>query len=53
MLAGVSRSGYYAWKKNKRKRELKDEQDKEDFEKILQAYSFKNRYKGARGIRMV
>ena len=53
MLAGVSRSGYYAWKKNKIKRELKNAEDKKDFEKILQAYSFKNRYKGARGIKMV
>jgi len=31
----------------------KEIQDKQDFELILKAYSYKNRYKGARGIKMV
>ncbi len=53
ILAGVSRSGYYAWIKNLDRRLFKEEQDKKDFELILQAYTFKNRYKGARGIKMV
>lgn len=44
-IAGVSRSGYYSWLKNKRnsesymrKKELKDQ---EDFKKILEAYQFR------------
>lgn len=53
MLAGVSRSGYYAWIKNSDNRTRKEVRDKEDFHLILQAYKFKNRYKGARGIKMV
>lgn len=53
MLAGVSRSGYYAWIKNPNNRTRKEVHDKEDFHLILQAYKFKNRYKGARGIKMV
>lgn len=53
MLAGVSRSGYYAWIKNSDNRIRKEVRDKEDFHLILQAYKFKNRYKGARGIKMV
>lgn len=52
-MAGVSRSGYYAWEKTIGKRLSKEEQDKKDFGLILQAYTFKNRYKGARGIKMV
>jgi hypothetical protein len=31
----------------------KEIQDKQDFELILKAYSYKNHYKGARGIKMV
>ena len=55
-IAGVSRSGYYSWLKNKRnsesymrKKELKDQ---EDFKKILEAYQFRGYNKGSRGIRM-
>lgn len=52
-IAAVSRSGYYAWLRQKEYRMEKDIQDKKDFELILKAYTFKNRYKGARRIKMV
>ena len=55
-MAGVSRSGYYSWIKNKNnpnsymsKKEL---QDQEDFSLILKAYQFRGFDKGSRGIRM-
>lgn len=55
-MAGVSRSGYYAWLKNKNnpdsymsKKEIKDQ---EDFKLILKAYQFRGYDKGSRGIRM-
>lgn len=51
--AGVSRSGYYAWIKRYDERKKKELQDKDDFDKIIEAYKYKNRYKGARGIKMV
>jgi uncharacterized HAD superfamily protein len=49
----VSRSGYYAWLNQEENRIKKEIKDKQDFELILKAYSYKNRYKGARGIKMV
>lgn len=52
-IAAVSRSGYYAWLEQEENRMKKEIQDKQDFELILKAYSYKNRYKGARGIKMV
>ena len=53
-IAKVSRSGYYNYVKNltASKYLLKEEKDKEDFELIMKAYKFKNRPKGARGIKM-
>ena len=50
--AGVSRSGYYAWLKAAPIREARDEQDKKDFELILEAYKFRGYDKGARSIHM-
>lgn len=50
---GVSKSGYYNYFNNENKRNIKDEQDKMDFELILKAYKFKNRKKGSRQIKMV
>ncbi len=52
--AGVSRSGYYNYVKNltSDKYILREGKDKNDFELILRAYKFKNRKKGARGIKM-
>lgn len=50
-MAGVSRSGYYAWMKAKPKREAREKEDENDFKKILEAFRY--RYpKGARGIYM-
>lgn len=37
-LAGVSRSGYYAWVKAEPVREVREAQDKADFEIILTIY---------------
>lgn len=51
-VAGVSRSGYYNWLKSAPAREKREQQDREDFEKILEAYKFKGYAKGARGIHM-
>ena len=51
-LAGVSRSGYYAWVKAAPIRAAREEQDKKDFELILQAYKYRNYAKGAVHIHM-
>ena len=50
--AGVSRSGYYYWLSTEEDRKLREEQDKKDFELILEAYKFKGYAKGIRGIHM-
>ena len=51
-IAGVSRSGFYAWMSAAPARENRDCRDKEDFNKILEAYRFRGYAKGARGIHM-
>ena len=51
-IAGVSRSGYYNWVNKKKKREEKEAKDRADFERILEAYSFRGYDKGAQGIYM-
>ena len=51
-IAGVSRSGYYAWKKAEQTRKAQEEQDRKDFELILDAYKMHGFTKGARGIYM-
>jgi putative transposase len=51
-IAGVSRSGYYAWLKAEPRREANEERDKADFELILVAYNKRGYTKGARGIYM-
>ena len=51
-IAGVSRSGYYAWVKAAPIREAQEEQDRRDFDLILKAYSFRGYDKGAKGIHM-
>ena len=51
-VAGVSRSGYYAWvnaEPNRIKREL---QDQKDFNLILEAFQYRGYDKGVRGIHM-
>ena len=55
-IAGVSRSGYYSWIKNKNSPDSymskKELQDQEDFALILKAYQFRGFDKGSRGIKM-
>lgn len=51
-IAKVSRSGYYNWVVSEENRNLKEEQDRKDFEIILIAYNYKGYNKGARGIYM-
>lgn len=52
--AGVSRSGYYNFfsKKSIKRRKQKEKKDKALCKKILKAFRFKNRKKGARQIKM-
>lgn len=51
-LAGVSRSGYYAWLKAAPAREARELQDQSDFELILNIYKKRGYAKGARSIYM-
>ena len=51
-IAGVSRSGYYAWLGAEPYRQKREEADKADFELILEAYKHRGYAKGARGIYM-
>ena len=51
-IAGVSRSGYYNWLTSETRRQEKEEQDRKDFDIILQAYLFRGYDKGVKGIRM-
>ena len=51
-VAGVSRSGFYAWCKAAPKRQAREDKDKADFDLILVAYRFRGYAKGARGIHM-
>ncbi|MDR0899817.1 MAG: IS3 family transposase, partial [Lactobacillaceae bacterium] len=51
-LAGVSRSGYYNWRKREPIRQTREERDRVEFEKILAAYQFRGYAKGSRSIHM-
>ncbi len=51
-IAGVSRSGCYAWVKAAPIREAQEEQDRKDFDIILEACQRRGYSKGARGICM-
>lgn len=51
-IAGVSRSGYYRWLAAENSRNAREEQDKKDFNLILEAYNYRGYAKGARGIYM-
>ena len=51
-IAGVSRSGYYAWEKAAPTRERRENADKKDFDLIVEAYKFRGYAKGARSIHM-
>ena len=49
-VAGVSRSGFYAYKKRKVNLSKKEIQDRADFELILKAYTHRGYNKGSRSI---
>lgn len=51
-IAHVSRSGYYNWVNSENKRIEKENNDRKDFEIILEAYQYRGYNKGARGIYM-
>ena len=51
-IAGVSKSGYYNWAASEERRLDKEEQDRKDFDLILEAYNYKGYNKGARSIYM-
>lgn len=51
-IAGVSRSGFYAWVKAEPSRKARDDSDQKDFDLILEAYRFRGYAKGARSINM-
>ena len=51
-IAHVSRSGYYNWVNSENKRIEKENNDKKDFEIILEAYQYRGYDKGAKGIYM-
>ena len=51
-IAGVSRSGYYAWLRAAPVRQAREEQDLRDYALILEAYNFRGYKKGARSIYM-
>ena len=51
-MAGVSRSGYYAWLKAAPRRQAQEEQDCKDFELILAVFKRRGYQKGARSIYM-
>ena len=50
--AGVSRSGYYRYLDTEAARRQREEQDRADFQQIVEAYRFRGYNKGARGIYM-
>jgi putative transposase len=52
-LAGVSRSGYYAWLISEEKRALREESDAADYEIIKDIFDRKNRKSGIRTIKMI
>ena len=49
-MAGVSRSGYYAWLNAAPLRAAREERDRRDFDLILRAYNMDGYPKGAREI---
>ena len=51
-IAGVSRSGYYAWLDAALSRQTREEADSADFALVKQAYEFRSYKKGARSIYM-
>jgi transposase InsO family protein len=52
-IAGVSRSGYYGYVRSLVILSEREEQDRRDFERILEAYRYRNRHKGAKELYMM
>lgn len=52
-MAGVSRSGFYAWKKNETRRAQQEEQDEADYELIKTIFNKKHGVAGIRTIKMI
>ena len=51
-IAGVSRSGYYRWCEAEPVRKQREDNDRRDFDLILEAYRYRGYAKGARSIHM-
>lgn len=51
-IAGVSRSGYYSWLSAAPVRAAREDADRQDFTRILEAYHYRGYEKGARSIHM-
>lgn len=51
-LTGIARSGYYRWINSRKKRDLREQKDQEDFRLILEAYQYRGYQKGVRSIHM-
>ena len=51
-IAGVSRSGFYAWMGAEPARKEREDRDQADFALVLEAYRFRGYAKGARSIHM-
>ena len=51
-IAGVSRSGFYAWMEAAPARQKREHHDQVEFSLVLEAYRFRGYAKGARGIHM-
>ena len=51
-IAGVSRSGYYRWCEAEPVRKNREDNDRRDFDLILEAYRYRGYAKGARSIHM-
>ncbi len=51
-IAGVSRSGYYAWRAGEDRRQIREERDRRDFELILEAYRHRGYDRGIEGVHM-
>lgn len=51
-IASVSRPGYYHYMAAEEKRERREQNDREDFSRILEAYNYRGYAKGARSIYM-
>ena len=51
-IANVSRSGYYKWCASEGVRQTREDNDRKDFDLVLEAFKYRGYAKGARGIHM-